>query len=97
MDKHREQFHLARQFADLYRNNLPDQMKHCYLLFVKWHASVDPKPLYSPLNEYQFRTVLRKPHMARKPDLRPPKFLSSQQVTPSATDIFPEHSASTPT
>ena len=93
MDKHREQFHLARQFADLHRNKLPEQMKHCYLLFVKWHASVDPKPLYSPLNEYQFRTVLRKPHMARKPDLRPPKFLSK----PCATDISPAHSVETPT
>ena len=41
-------------------------MKECYKLFVLWHSKLEPRPEFPPLNEYQFRTVLRKPYRPRK-------------------------------
>jgi len=73
MDKHREQFDLARRFAELHRKkkDLPVKMTQCYALFKQWHSTVQPPPQYPPLNEYQFRTTLRKPYRPRK--VKPPK------------------------
>jgi len=67
MDKHNEQFDLARKYVDENRKVLLEtpSMKECYSKFKEWHAT-QPTVQFGPLNEYQFRTLLRKPMRPRK-------------------------------